>query len=177
MSGPIRREQSQSAAWQHNMHPNSCETLRSKFEKWFSITNVLLRFRQKRWGGGQDWQCHRWLPSYYHQLIGGAPAAGAGTTKKQKQQSPLSSFVHSQTGMFSNLIYNYVCILCGRPQKTSWLLRAAKIMKNNLFSRQNPCYGLTITGGHGPLGWRSFVSRQRERGRLRVEERDVTSDN
>ena len=90
-------------------------------------------------GGGQDWQCHRWLPSYYHQLIGGAPVTGAGTTKKQKQQSPLSSFVHSQTGMFSNLIYNYVCILCGRPQKPSWLVRA-KIMKNNLFSRQNPCY-------------------------------------
>ena len=157
------------------MHPNSCETLRSKFEKWFSITNVLLRFRQKRWGRGSGLTMSQVAPI----LLSSAdrrspPVAGARTTKRQKQQSPLSSFVHSQTGMFSNLIYNYVCILCGRPQKTSWLVRA-KIMKNNLFSRQNPCYGLTITGGHGPLGWQSFVSRQR--GRPRVEERDVTSDN
>ena len=84
LSGPIRREQSQSAAYQLNMHPNSCETLRSELEKWFSITNVLLRFRQKRrGGGGQDWQCHRWLSSYYHQLIGGAPATGEQTTKNR----------------------------------------------------------------------------------------------
>ena len=33
--------------------------------------------------------------------------------------------------------------------KNQLTARNAKIMKNNLFSRQNPCYGLTITGGHG----------------------------
>ena len=38
----------------------------------------------------------------------------------------------------------------GGQKPADWGLVRAKIMKNNLFCRQNPCYGLTITGGHGP---------------------------
>ena len=118
LSGPIRQEQSQSAAYQQNMHPNSCETLRSTLEKWFSITNVLMRFRQKRRRGrGSGLTMSQVALILLSSADRRSPGRRSGDNKKQKQQSPLSSFVHSQTGMFSNLIYNYVCILCGRPQK------------------------------------------------------------
>ena len=47
--------------------------------------------------------------------------------------------------------------------KNQLTARNAKIMKNNLFSRQNPCYGLTITGGHG-LSRLAIICIEAERG-------------
>ena len=83
---------------------NICETLRSEFEKWISITNVLLRFRQKRWGRGvTGLSMSQVAPILLSSADRRWPTGDR--TKKQKQQSLLSSFVHSQTGMFSNLIY------------------------------------------------------------------------
>ena len=139
---------------------NSCETLRSTLEKWFSITNVLMRFRQKRRGGrGSGLTMSQVALILLSSADRRSPGRNSGDNKKTEATIAIVIICSQSDGNVFKFDLQLCLHFMRAAAKTSWLL-CAKIMKNNLFSRQNPCYGLTITGGHGPLGWRSFVSRQ-----------------